>query len=314
MAQRAQAALPPQPPALLPPPADAPPLLRACLAGDSACALELLQNGASATDTLPGGVTALHTAALGGAAGAVPALVAAGLSVDAGLEGPVQLFEVQFDRTAEAPAGTTPLALAAALGHASAVEALLAAGATHELPSLIDQHWYGSGLFENGATSPWHWVAEHIRGRDAERAAGAAAVRAQLLAHVLQRCAASAPAPQPDQLLALCVAAVLPPACTDKLAALAALPGAADLLGEVRLRRLAQSAVERGDAVVVEALQASPLRLQPLDPQGSLLEGIARKRGEDALPMARALLQVRGAGARECTRAPARVPHAAACH
>ncbi len=282
--------------AALPPEADQPPLFAELLGGDTERAIHLLQDGADAHHTLPCGLTALHAAVLGGVAGAVPALVAAGVPVDAQLTAP-QLLPKNYGekRSPEAaPAGSTALTLACAVGKPASVQALLAAGAAYQLPTLNADSW--GGLFADTAASPWFWAVQW-RGARSE-AADAAAVRASLLEHVLQRAAAGTLQLQPEQLMALLAVAALAPARTDQLAALAALPGAADKLDTAQRRRLAGLVVKRGDAEAVHALQAGPLRQQPIDPHGSLLQDIANNRRSDALPMASALLQVRDVGQR----------------
>ncbi|KAI7843745.1 hypothetical protein COHA_002643 [Chlorella ohadii] len=177
------------------------------------------------------------------------------------------------------------------MSKAATVQALLAAGATYPLPALRSESW--GDLFADRAASPWFWADKWSghSGNEGE-AADATAVRASLLRHVLQHAAAgTGPEIGPEQLMALLVAAGLEPACTDQLAAVAALPGAADKLDTAQRRRLARLVVKCGEAAAVQALQAGPLRQQPIDPHGSLLQDIANNRRSDALPMARALLQ-----------------------
>ncbi|PRW45110.1 glycine oxidase isoform X1 isoform A [Chlorella sorokiniana] len=191
------------------------------------------------------------------------------------------------------PAGSTALTLACALSKAGAVQALLDAGAGYELPTLSGSTW--GDLFAGGAASPWHWAAERsTRARHhgpADQAAAAAAVRASLLQSVLQRTAAGTLAPQSEQLMALLFAAAMAPSCPHPLSSLSALAGAADTLTAAQRRRLISLIVEKGDGAAVDALQASPLRQQPLDPNGKLLDSIARSRDAAVLPVARALLQ-----------------------
>lgn len=285
------------PAAGLPPAAELPPLFAALLGGDSDRATEQLEAGCDPCHTLTSGLTALHAAALGGAAGAVPALVAAGVPINAQLLEPLQLPKddgdgLSFDKV---PPGSTALALACARSTTAAVQALLAAGATYKLPTLSSSAY--QDIVAEGAGSPWHWAAERSmssRYHGSEEAVAAAmAVRAGLLENALQ-CAAAELEPQSEQLVALLVIASLAPSCTGQLSALAALPGAADALNAGQRRRLAGWIVKKGDVAAVDALQAGPLRQQPLDPNGKLLQSIAGDRGEKALPMARALLQVRG--------------------
>lgn len=283
----------PPPPKAAPSAAAQPPLFKALLGGSSAHAVKLLKGGADAQEVLPGGLTALHAAALGGVADAVPALVAAGVPVETQLAEPLQLpnQSSQQDSFDKAPAGSTALTLASAMGQPGTVEALLAAGAAPELPKL--RVISSRDLFAGGAASPWHWAAK--RPRASQQSDAAAAVRAMLLADARKRLAAGPLALQPEQLMGLLVAAALEPARTDDFAALAALPGTADMLDEGQRRGLAEMVVElveHGDAEAVHALQAGLLRQQPLDPDGSMLEVLASRREADALPTARALLQV----------------------
>ena len=172
---------------------------------DSARAIKLLRGGASPHAALAGAATALHAAALGGAVGAARALVRAGAPVDAQLAAPLHLSERSCGRHAEAPAGSPPLVLAAALGHAAAADALLAVGASLALPTLGREGCYPRKHFADGGAAPWQWTVlqPHEARRAGERAAGAAAVRATLLEHVLAclQGAAAAPSPQPARLV-----------------------------------------------------------------------------------------------------------------
>lgn len=238
---------------------------------------------------------------LGGVAGAVPALVAAGVPVDAQLTAP-QLLPKNYGekRSPEAaPAGSTALTLACAVGKPASVQALLAAGAAYQLPTLASNTTHLWELVADGGSSPWHWAAKRSHPlRTEHEAAAAAAVRASLLSDVLQRAAAgTGPEFVPEQLMALLLAAALAPANVDQLTALAALPETGGMLGADQRRRLAGLVVEHGDAAAVQALQAGPLRQHPIDPDGRMLYSIARRRGADVLLLARALLQVREAAA-----------------
>lgn len=279
--------LQPPPPVFILPANEQPPLFRALLGGDAALALELLQGGADALQALPGGVTALHAAALGGAAGALPALVAAGAAADAPLTARVQDPDPELSRYIPeiAPAGSTPLAFACKRSNAACVQALLAAGALCP-PPVLDLG--GMSLFPHDETSPWHWVARTGQHR--------VALRTALLASVLQRCATGALVLSPEQLMGPLVAAAMAPACTDELAAVMALPGAATLLSEAQRRRVASLVALQGDAAMLESLQEGLLHQHPLDPTGELLERVAALCCDDALPMTRLLLQARGGG------------------
>lgn len=282
---------PPPPIALSADDAGLPPLFRALLGGDSARAIELLEHGADACEALPScGATPLHAAGLGGcAADAVAALVAAGAPLEAQLTEPgVQLcYSVSGLLPTRAPAGSTPLTVACGRPHVATAEALLAAGAACEPPVLNN-----SQFVRFDAASPWHWLEKHSCSH--EHKAAVNALRAHMLALMRQRHAAGTLALQPEQLLGWVGAAALRPPCSEELAAVVALPSAAGMLSEEQHRRLADVVVQSGDVAAVEALQAGPLRLQPLDPDGSMLRGTCiTLRGEATVPMARALLQVR---------------------
>ncbi len=287
--------------AVLPPVAEQPPLFAALLGGQAERALELVQGGANPHDTLLCGLTALHAAALGGAAGAVAALVAAGVPVDARLSAPLQLPDQRCGQlfTDEAPAGSTALALACAMGEVPTVQALLAAGAASELPD--PDSW--RDLLKPGASSraasPWHWLAERMRyarPEDESEMAAAIALRASLLGDVLRRAAAGSLEMQPEQLMAMLMAAALAPSAPDLLAELAALLGAAGMLGAEQRCSVASLAVHQGDAAAVQTMLDGPLRQQPIDPDGSMLETVAGRSSDDVLPIARALLQVGDGG------------------
>ncbi|KAI7837349.1 hypothetical protein COHA_008790 [Chlorella ohadii] len=87
------------------------------------------------------------------------------------------------------------------------------------------------------------------------------------------------------------MAAALAPSAPDLLAELAALPGAAGMLGAEQRRSVASLAVHQGDAAAVQTMLDGPLRQQPIDPDGSMLETVAGRSSDDVLPIARALLQ-----------------------
>src|SRR4030095_4547577 len=122
--------------------------------GDSAMVEMLLKAGADPNTTLPGGETALMTAARVGVLASVQALIARGAMVDAkddkhgqtalmwaAAEGhaPVveMLIELGADYKARLASGMTPLLFAVREGRADVVRALLKAGAGVNEPAPV---------------------------------------------------------------------------------------------------------------------------------------------------------------------------------
>lgn len=98
-----------------------------------------LRAGADPLQAAPGGLTALHAAAMWGLAEAVPLLVSAGAGVDARMASTVEVAAFMQSRGFTLPGkytlrfvddDATPLHLAASEGSAATVRALLAAGAS----------------------------------------------------------------------------------------------------------------------------------------------------------------------------------------
>ena len=126
--------------------APVPPHFRAIVAHDLAGLREMLQDYGDPLETLPGGLTALHAAALAGYGEAVPLLVAAGMPVDAKLTAVAEqlassakmLESCGLDICAPDMSdwrGATPLCCACHARQLGAVIALLASGTS---PSVRD--------------------------------------------------------------------------------------------------------------------------------------------------------------------------------
>lgn len=274
---------------------------------------------------LPGGLSTLHAAALGGCAGAVPALAAAGAPLDARLAeglppepalGGIGMLQQcrprELDQTEELvtsafpgmrtpsargellPTGATPLALACLMAQGSVVEALLAAGAAIEVPaSQPDSSLYYSPRSAEG--SPFRALQEQFQvGRFGKGVRSAAvAIRDRLLACLLERAGAGAQPLSGDQLLSVGMLALLPPTNRPALDALAALPASA-AMGEEQRRCVVHAALELDDLELLTVLQAGRLRVTPLDPHGRLLQSVAGGRHPKHVETAKEILKVSG--------------------
>ena len=147
------------------------PLSLACTNGNGTMVELFLQAGADANTVLPGGETALMTAARVGALGAVKSLLARGATVDrkddrrgqtalmwAAAEGQAEVVAVLVEVGAEfrtrLASGFTPLLFAVREGHLDVVRALLKAGAdvNETVPVEGRRRGYGGRLPPAGAT------------------------------------------------------------------------------------------------------------------------------------------------------------------
>ncbi|KAL4422645.1 hypothetical protein ABPG75_008842 [Micractinium tetrahymenae] len=301
----------PSPPASSPPAAALPPLYHALLSGDPSAAAALLEDGAEPLEQLPGGVTTLHAAALGGCSAAVLLLAARGVPLDAGLARPPAALhafpglyppvvspdgKVQWSKDL-LQMGSTPLGTACWLGQPHVAAALLAAGAACDI-AVPSSEGFTPRDFEDPA-SPFHWLmGASLSVSEARNAAqeanyqAVAAAAAALLAHLTRQLRAGSLVPSPDQLASVLQLAALYPTGRDSLRSLLALPGIGGQLDEPRRRRVQRFVVDHlGDPAAIGLLQASPLRCEPLDPGSKLLLKAAEQRSQDTPAMVRALLQ-----------------------